>query len=146
MGNVITLSECSCGVHRVRRAISRKTPSWATSVINLLIYRDIFLTLNIAHTFFLAFPLSPLGLSGTFLRSACFSHFSFMWCGGAPVYFPRLPTPTLSLLLFLDDTTRIQQHTTSMGGPHPAWDSNPADLPVVSEECRSSFHHPTVSP
>jgi hypothetical protein len=36
MGNVITLSECSCGVQRVRRAISRKTPSWATSVINLV--------------------------------------------------------------------------------------------------------------
>jgi hypothetical protein len=33
MGNVITLSECSCGVQRVRRAISRKTPSWATSVL-----------------------------------------------------------------------------------------------------------------
>jgi hypothetical protein len=29
---------------------------------------------------------------------------------------------------------------------HPDWDSNPADLAVVSEECRSSFHHPTVSP
>jgi hypothetical protein len=41
-----------------------------------------------------------------------FSHFSFMWCGGAPGYFPRLPTPTLSFLLFLDDTTRIQQHNT----------------------------------
>ncbi|KAH0813323.1 hypothetical protein GEV33_009468 [Tenebrio molitor] len=27
---------------------------------------------------------------------------------------------------------------------HPAWDLNPADLAVVSEECRSSFHHPTV--
>jgi hypothetical protein len=39
MGNVIsviTLSKCSCGVQRVRRAISRKTPSWATSVINLV--------------------------------------------------------------------------------------------------------------
>jgi hypothetical protein len=31
-----------------------------------------------------------------------------------------------------------------MGG-HPAWDLNPADLAVVSGECRSSFHHPTVS-
>jgi hypothetical protein len=68
-----------------------------------------------------------------------------LWCGGAPGYFPRLPTPTLSPLLFLDDTTRISQHTTSMGG-HPAWDLNPADLAVVSGECRSSFHHPTVSP
>ncbi|KAH0810404.1 hypothetical protein GEV33_012386 [Tenebrio molitor] len=50
-----------------------------------------------------------------------------LWCGGAPGYFPRLPTPTLSPLLFLDDTTGISQHTTSMGG-HPAWDLNPADL------------------
>jgi hypothetical protein len=31
-----------------------------------------------------------------------------------------------------------------MGGAHPAWDLNPADLAVVSEECRSSFHHPTA--
>jgi hypothetical protein len=30
------LSECSCSVQRVRRAIFRKTPSWATSVINLV--------------------------------------------------------------------------------------------------------------
>jgi hypothetical protein len=29
---------------------------------------------------------------------------------------------------------------------HPAWDSNPAALAVVSKECRSSSHHPTVSP
>jgi hypothetical protein len=35
MGNVIMLLECSCCVQRVRRTISRKTPSWATSVINL---------------------------------------------------------------------------------------------------------------
>jgi hypothetical protein len=33
MDNVITLSECSCGVQRVRRAISRKISSWATSVL-----------------------------------------------------------------------------------------------------------------
>jgi hypothetical protein len=49
-----------------------------------------------------------------------------------------------STLLFLDDTKNAH-NTTSMGG-HPAWDSNPADLAVVSEECRSSSHHPTVSP
>jgi hypothetical protein len=40
MGNVITLSECSCGVQRVRRAISRKKSSWATSVINLVQRRN----------------------------------------------------------------------------------------------------------
>jgi hypothetical protein len=33
---LITLSECSYSVQRVRRAISRKTPSWATSFINLV--------------------------------------------------------------------------------------------------------------
>jgi hypothetical protein len=34
-----------------------------------------------------------------------------MWCGGAPGYFPRPPTPTLSSpFFFLDDTTRIQHN------------------------------------
>jgi hypothetical protein len=36
-------------------------------------------------------------------------------------------------------------NTTSMESPFGR-DLNPADLAVVSEECRSSFHHPTVSP
>jgi hypothetical protein len=40
MGNVITLSECNCGVQRVPRAISRKTLFWATSVINLVQRRN----------------------------------------------------------------------------------------------------------
>jgi hypothetical protein len=40
MGNVITLSECNCGVQRERSAISRKTSSWATSVINLVQRRN----------------------------------------------------------------------------------------------------------
>jgi hypothetical protein len=40
MLSVITLSECNCGVQRARRAIFRKTPSWATSVINLVQQRN----------------------------------------------------------------------------------------------------------
>jgi hypothetical protein len=70
-----------------------------------------------------------------------------MWCGGAPGYFPRPPTPpTLSSPFpFSGRHNTNQQHTTSMGG-HAAWDSNPADLAVVSEECRSSFHHPYRQP
>jgi hypothetical protein len=102
---------------------------------------------NKSTPFFFFLSLSPftlLGLSGTFTVGLFLS--SFLWCGGAPGYCPRLPTPTLSLLLFLDDTTRIQQHTTSMGGPIRPGIRTPADLAVVSEECRSSFHHPTVSP
>jgi hypothetical protein len=77
--------------------------------------------------FFIAFPFSPYW-------SACFflSFFPFM-CGGASGYFPLS-----SHFSFLDNTTR--------NTAHPAWDLNPADLAVVSEECRSSFHHPTVSP
>jgi hypothetical protein len=31
---------CNCGVQRVSRAIYRKTPSWATSVINLVQRRN----------------------------------------------------------------------------------------------------------
>jgi hypothetical protein len=58
---------------------------------------------------------------------------------------PRPPSPLLSSTLLFFWTTRNAHNTTSMGG-HPAWDSNPADLAVVSEECRSSSHHPTVSP
>ncbi|KAH0818146.1 hypothetical protein GEV33_004645 [Tenebrio molitor] len=55
-----------------------------------------------------------------------------MWCGGAPGYFPRPPTPTLSFSFFW-----TPQHEYKHKHPweaHPAWDSNPADLAVVSEE------------
>jgi hypothetical protein len=111
--------------------------------LSLYIWLPIHLRFIYIYIFFLPFPFHLTGLSGTFYGRLGF--FFPLWCGGAPGYFPRLPTPTLSPLLFLDDTTRISQHTTSMGG-HPAWDLNPADLAVVSGECRSSFHHPTVSP
>jgi hypothetical protein len=45
----------------------------------------------------------------------------------------------------LFNTTQHEYNTTSMGGPSGR-DLNPADLAVVSEDCCSSFHHPTVSP
>jgi hypothetical protein len=93
--------------------------------------------------FFFAFPLSPNRPIRYLLRSALVS-FSFVVRRGSGALSPATYAHPLSSL-FLDDTTRISQHTTSMGG-HPAWDLNPADLAVVSGECRSSFHHPTVSP
>nr|KAH0807502.1 hypothetical protein GEV33_015289 [Tenebrio molitor] len=73
--------------------------------------------------------------------------FLFMWCGGAPGYFPRPPTPTISSPFSFFWTTQHEYNNTQHPWEaHPAWDSNPADLAVVSEECRSSFHHPTVNP
>jgi hypothetical protein len=74
--------------------------------------------------FFLFFLLCAAGLRGTF-----------------PGH-PRLP----SLLLFPFWTTQHEIQHKHPWEAHPAWDLNPADLAVVSEECRSSFHHPTVSP
>jgi hypothetical protein len=66
--------------------------------------------------FVIAFPLSPLGLSGTF--AACFSLFPYVLRRGSGVLSPATHAhPLFSFLLFLDDTTRIQQHTTSIGGP-----------------------------
>jgi hypothetical protein len=44
----------------------------------------------------------------------------------------------------LFNTTQHEYNTTSMGGPSGR-DLNLADLAVVSEECYSSFHHPTVT-
>jgi hypothetical protein len=70
------------------------------------------------------------------LRSACFSLFSSCGAAGLRGTFPGHPRPPFLLLSPFFWTTPA----------HPAWDSNPADLAVVSEECRSSFHHPTVSP
>jgi hypothetical protein len=62
-----------------------------------------------------------------------------MWCGGAPGYFPRPPTPTISSPFSFFWTTQHEYNNTQHPWEaHPAWDSNPADLAVVSEECRSS--------
>ncbi|KAH0814756.1 hypothetical protein GEV33_008035 [Tenebrio molitor] len=81
-----------------------------------------------------------------YLAVGFFLLFFPMWCGGAPGYFPRLPTPTLSSPSSFFWTPQHEYKHKHPWEAHPAWDSNPADLAVVSEECRSSFHHPTVSP
>jgi hypothetical protein len=72
--------------------------------------------------FLFAYPLLPSG-GATGLRGT----------------FPGHPRPLH--LTFTD----IHNTYTPMGA-FSRRDSNPADLAVVSEECRSSFHHPTVSP
>jgi hypothetical protein len=86
--------------------------------------------------FFLAFPFSPCWS----IRYLAVGFFLFFLCAaGLRGTFPGHPHPP-SLLLFSFWTTQHEiQHK------HP-WDLNPADLAVVSGECRSSFHHPTVSP
>jgi hypothetical protein len=79
------------------------------------------------------------------LRSACFflSFFSLCAAGlrGTIPGHPRSP----SLFLFPFWTTQHEYNTQHPWEAHPAWDLNPADLAVVLDECRSSFHHPTVS-
>jgi hypothetical protein len=100
----------------------------------------IFILLN--FFFFLPFPFHRTGLSGT-LRSA-FSSF-FLCAAGLRGTFPGHPHPP-SLLLFSFWATQHEIQHKHPWEAHPAWDLNPADLAVVSAECRSSFHHPTVSP
>jgi hypothetical protein len=57
--------------------------------------------------FFCSLPLSPLLV----YRVPCGRLIPFRWCGGAPGYFPRSPTPTLSTRFsFLDDTIRSQHN------------------------------------
>jgi hypothetical protein len=92
--------------------------------------------------FFLPFPFHRTGLSGT-LRSA-FSSF-FLCAAGLRGTFPGHPHPP-SLLLFSFWTTQHEIQHKHPWEAHPGWDLNPADLAVVSGECRSSFHHRTVSP
>jgi hypothetical protein len=70
----------------------------------------------------------------------------FLLCAvGLRGTFPGHPHPP-SLLLFSFWTTQHEIQHKHPWEAHPAWDLNPADLAVVSGECRSSFHHPTVSP
>jgi hypothetical protein len=95
--------------------------------------------------FFFNSPFHCTGLSGT-LRSACYFLSFFPLCaGGFRGTFPGHPRPP-SLLLFPFWTTQHEIQHKHPWEAHPAWDLNPADLAVVSEECRSCFHHPTVSP
>jgi hypothetical protein len=64
-------------------------------------------------SFFCSLPLSPLQASqvpcGRLIVFSSSPLFFLRWCGGAPRYFPRPPTPTLSSpFSFLDDTIRTQ--------------------------------------
>jgi hypothetical protein len=64
------------------------------------------------------------------LRLACFSHF---FCGaeGLRGTFPGYPRPP-SLFFFFWTTQHEYNNTQHPWEAHPAWDSNPADLVVVS--------------
>jgi hypothetical protein len=112
------------------------------SLLNSIFTTKLYILMKKIYIFFIAFPFHHIGLSGT-LRSTNVFHFSF---GGAAGLLP--PTPTLCHPLLSSPLSgRYETHTTQHPWEaHPAWDSNPADLAVVSEECRSSFHHATVSP
>jgi hypothetical protein len=78
---------------------------------------------------FLSLPLSPpLVYHVPCGRLIVFPSFFLWWCGGAPGYFPRPPTPTLSSpFSFLDDTIRTQHDIHRW----PIRPGNPADLAVV---------------
>jgi hypothetical protein len=69
----------------------------------------------------------------------------FPTCGAAGLRgtFPGYPRPP-SPFSFFWTTQHEYNNIQHPWEAHPAWDSNHADLAVVSEECRSSFHHPTV--
>jgi hypothetical protein len=97
-----------------------------------------------ADVFFLiTFPFHRTGLSGTLRSACCFFFLSFfpLCAAGLRGTFPGHPRPP-SLLLFPFWTTQHEiQHKHSWEA-HPARDLNPADLAVVSEECRSLFLPP----
>jgi hypothetical protein len=73
------------------------------------------------------------------------TNFPYVVRRGSGVLSPATHAHPLSsfLLSGRHNTNTTTQHP--LGGPSDR-DLNPADLAVVSEECSSSFHHPTVSP
>jgi hypothetical protein len=91
----------------------------------------------------LSFPLSPyLAYQVPFYGRLVFCHLS---CGVAGLRgtFPGYPRPP-SLFSFYWTTQHEYNNTQHPWEAHPAWDSNPADLAVVSEECRSSTTLPSA--
>jgi hypothetical protein len=86
-------------------------------------------------------PFTTTGLSGT-LRSAFFLLFFPMWCGGAPGYFPRLPTPTLSLLLPPFSGRHNTNTNTNIHG-RPMWPGIRTLL--TSRWCRKSVALPSTT-
>jgi hypothetical protein len=107
----------------------------------------LFIVVIIFIFIFSSLPLSPLLAyqvpCGRLIVFSSFSPLFFSLGGVAGVRdtfpgHPRPPSPLLSPFW----TTQYEHNTTSMGGPSGR-DLNPADLAVTSEECRSSFHHPS---
>ncbi|KAH0808281.1 hypothetical protein GEV33_014510 [Tenebrio molitor] len=62
------------------------------------------------------------------------------WCDGAPGHFPRPPTPIPPHI------HRHTQHLYTHGRLFPTGLEPVLTSRWWSKECRSSFHHPTVSP
>jgi hypothetical protein len=92
--------------------------------------------------FFYPFPFHHLAYQVPFAVGLFFSFFLFYAVRrGSGVLPPATHAHPLSSPFSGRHNTNTTTHNI-----HPAWDSNSADLSVVSEECRSSFHHPTVSP
>jgi hypothetical protein len=87
---------------------------------------------------FIAFSLSPFGLSGTFAVGSLF--FPYVRRGSGVLSLATHAHPLFSFFLPGQHNTN-----TTIWEAHPAWDSNSADLAVVSGECRSSLHHFTVT-
>jgi hypothetical protein len=119
-------------------------PSSKTKTELYTILRDVCIVSNRLTYLFIFFYCSLSPFTVLIYQVPCgrlvfFPLFFLLCAAGLQGTFPGHPRPP-SLLLFPFWATQYEiQHK------HP-WDLNPADLAVVSEECRSSFHHPTVSP